>query len=95
MAFSVEKVSVLSRVVDAVELPLPHVQVGFAERPGLRQGQAIQMIADLDQSVVQIFKSVVDFAFPVRGFVSTVPIGPRPRRSLFFYHIAEFQAPLQ
>ena len=63
-ALLVDEVSVYARFVDAIKLALEAVQVGFAERPGLRKVHLFEVVAELDKFVVGVLEAFVDFSLP-------------------------------
>lgn len=64
-AFDIKKVSINTRLINAVKLALVAVQICLAQRPGLGEVHVIEHVADLDELVVCIAEAVVDSAFSV------------------------------
>ena len=65
LAFGVKEITILPRVIDAIQLPLPGIQVRLPQGPCLRHCQFLKMIADLNQVVVCLLESLIDGPFPV------------------------------
>ena len=65
-ALLVDEVTVYARFVDAIELALEAVQIGFAKRPGLREVHLFEVVAKLDEFIVGVLEALVDFSFPAR-----------------------------
>lgn len=56
MSFCVMEVPISSGVVNAIQLPLPHEEVGFTQRPGLSHGESLEVISDLNEFVVGVLE---------------------------------------
>lgn len=63
-SIGIMKVAISSSVIDAVQLPLPHKEVSFAQRPRLGHRQTFEVISDFNELVVSLLKSRIDFALP-------------------------------
>jgi hypothetical protein len=66
LTLGIDKVSINSRFVDTVKLSLVSKEIGLAQRPSLSYRQAVQLIADFQQSLILFAESFVDFALSVR-----------------------------
>lgn len=60
----VEEVAVLSGVVNAVQLALPHEQIGLSKGPSLCHGQSVQLAPYLDKLVICLLKPRIDRPLP-------------------------------
>ena len=56
----VEEVTVLSGVVNTVQLALPHKQIGLSKRPSLCHGQSIKLAPYFDKLVICLLEPGID-----------------------------------
>ena len=62
-ALGVKEIAVPSRVIDSVQLSLPHEKICFPQRPGLCHGEFIEVVSNRFQLIVRLLKSFFDFSF--------------------------------
>ena len=62
MALRIEEVPIPPRVVNSIQLSLPHEQISFSQRPGLRHCQTIELVTDLQELIVGLLESFIDLS---------------------------------
>lgn len=95
MTLRIEEVAVSPRVINAIQLPLPHKQIGLTQRPSLCHGQAVELITDFDELVVYILESFIDLAFSVGWSVGLQRDTKRNKHIPLLNDFGELETPVQ
>lgn len=65
LAFGIDKVAIHSGLVNSIKLSLESKQIGLPKRPRLCYGKSIELVANLEKTVVLFLEPFIDFALAV------------------------------
>ena len=69
LSIHANKVAINSRLVNAIKLPLVFEEIRLTKRPRLRHRQPIQLVSNLNQSLVRLVEPFVNLPFAVQWSV--------------------------
>lgn len=67
LPLGIDEVAVHAGLVDPIQLALELEKIGFAQGPSLGHGQSLELIANVDQSIVWLLESLIDLTFSICG----------------------------
>lgn len=62
----IDKIAIDSCLVNTIELPLVPKQVCLSQGPGLCDGQPIQLVPNLEKSIILVLKTFIDLPSTAR-----------------------------